>query len=123
MFSVQPLLNLFLNNSLPVISQNFLCLRLTQKVFVIAALFFFLLVRFSGRATKIFLATVLRLIIKREFDRDLTHSLDKLKNISVKNLPQVVIRDACGTWHGLCTVTSIHSMQKAQQIITNSETC
>ena len=31
MFLVQPMFNLFLNNSLPVIRQNFLCLRLTQK--------------------------------------------------------------------------------------------
>ena len=32
--------------------------------------------------------------------------------IFVKILPQVVIRDTCGIWHGLCTVTSIHSIQK-----------
>ena len=32
MFSVQLLFNLFLNNSLPVIPENFLRLRLTQKV-------------------------------------------------------------------------------------------
>ena len=37
------------------------------------------------------------------------------KHILVKIVPGVVIRDACGTWHGLCTVTSIHSIQKAQE--------
>ena len=35
------------------------------------------------------------------------------KNPSVKSVPQVVICDVCGTWHGLCTVTSIHSIQKS----------
>ena len=39
-------------------------------------------------------------------------SLDTLKSLSVKIVDQVVIRDECGTWHSLCTVTSIHSIQK-----------
>ena len=46
-------------------------------------------------------------------DQDLTHSLDTLKSFSVKSVPQVVIWDACDTWHALNTVTSIHSIQKS----------
>ena len=45
-------------------------------------------------------------------------SLDTLKSLSVKSVPQVVIRDACGTWHALYTVTSIHSIQNST---TNSQ--
>ena len=45
--------------------------------------------------------------------QDLTHSLDTARNISVKNVPQVVIRDVCGTWYGLFTVSSFHSIQKS----------
>ena len=56
---------------------------------------------------------VLRLIIKKACDQDLTHSLDTVKNISAKIVPQVVIPDACGTWHGSLTVTSMHSIQKS----------
>ena len=97
MFSVQPLFNLFLNNFLPVIPQNFFRLRLTQKLLVIAILVFFLLVQFSGWTTKSFLANVLRLVIKKECDWDLTYSLDITKSISVKHFPEVVIRDACDT--------------------------
>ena len=126
MFSVQPLFNLFLNNFLPVIPQNFFRLRLTQKLLVIAILVFFLLVQFSGWTTKSFLANVLRLVIKKECDWDLTYSLDIPKNISVKHFPQVVIRDACTMrrlWHGSCMVTSIHIMQKAQETARISETC
>ena len=52
-----------------------------------------------------------RISIKKACDQDLIHSLDKLKGLSVKNVPQVVTRDACGTWHGLCSITSIHSIQ------------
>ena len=126
MFSVQPLFNLFLNNFLPVIPQNFFPLRLTQKLLVIAILVFFLLVQFSGWTTKSFLANVLRLVIKKECNWDLTYSLDTPKNISVNNFPQVVIRDAGGTrrlWHGLCMITSIHITQKAQETARISETC
>ena len=39
--------------------------------------------------------------------------LGHTKIISVKIVPEVVTRDACGTWHGLYTVTSIHSIQKS----------
>ena len=46
-------------------------------------------------------------------DQDLTHSIDTLKLRSVRIFPEVVIRDPCDTWHGLCTVTSIHSIQKS----------
>ena len=34
------------------------------------------------------------------------------KNSSIRIISQVAIRDAYGTWHSLCTVTSIHSIQK-----------
>ena len=79
-------------------------LRLTQKSFAIAIpvflfffLLFFLLVPFSGRTTKNFLVNVLRLVIKKACYQDLTHSLDTPKNIFVKIVPEVVIRDACDT--------------------------
>ena len=39
--------------------------------------------------------------------------MDTQKSLSIKIIAQVVIRDACGTWHGLCTVTSIHRIQKS----------
>ena len=68
---------------------------------------FFLLVIFSGRIAKNFLVNVL------SCDQDLTHSIDTLKLRSVRIFPEVVIRDPCDTWHGLCTVTSIHSIQKS----------
>ena len=125
MFSVQPLFSLFLNNFLPVIPQNFFRLRLTQKLLVIAILVFFLLVQFSGWTTKSFLANVLRLVIKKECDWDLTYSLDIPKNISVKHFPEVVIRDACRMgrlWHVLCMAAGIHIMQKAQERARISET-
>ena len=118
MFSVQLLFNLFLNNSLPIIAQNFLCLRLMQKFCNCSSGFFSLLVQFSGRTTKSFLDNVLRLVIKKECNWDPTYSLDTPKNISIKNFPQVVICDTCGTrclWHGLGMVTSIHIMQKVQE--------
>ena len=70
------------------------------KSFAIAILdliFFFLLVTFSGRTVKSFLTKVLRLVIKKACDQDLTHSLDTPRNISVKTFSQVVIRNACGT--------------------------
>ena len=46
-------------------------------------------------------------------DQNLTHSLDTLKSLSINIVAQVVIRDACGTWHSLCTVTSIYGIQKS----------
>ena len=51
--------------------------------------------------------------MEKACDQDLTHSLDTLKSLSIKSVPQVVIRDAYGTWHWLNTVTSIHSIQKS----------
>ena len=96
-------------------SVRLLRLRLTQKALQLPILVFFLaflLVTFSGHTTKSLLANVLILVIKKTCDQDLTHSLETPKHISVKIVPQVVIRVACGTWHGLCTVTSINSIQK-----------
>ena len=49
--------------------------------------------------------------MKKACDQDLSDTLDTLKGRSVKSVPHV-IRDACGTWHGLYTVISIHSIQK-----------
>ena len=39
--------------------------------------------------------------------------LGHIKKYFRKNCFQVAICDSCGTWHGLCTVTSIHSIQKS----------
>ena len=41
-------------------------------------------------------------MIKKACDQDLTRSLDTLKGLSLTIVAQVVIRDSCGTWHGLC---------------------
>ena len=56
---------------------------------------------------------ILGLVIRKLCDQDLAHSLDISKIISIKTDSQFVIHDACGTWHGFCTVTSIHSIQKS----------
>ena len=56
--------------------------------------------------------------MEKACDQDLTHSLDTLKSLSLKIVPQIVIRDTCGTWQGTCRVTSIHSIQES---IRNSE--
>ena len=56
---------------------------------------------------------ILGLVIRKLCDQDLAHSLDISKIISIKTVSQFVIHDACGTWHGFCTVTSIHSIQKS----------
>ena len=45
-------------------------------------------------------------------DQDLTDSLDTLIVFFLKIALEAVIHDACGTWHSLCTVTSIHSIKK-----------
>ena len=93
----------------------FFAFAFNAKSFAIAIrafFYFFLLVTFSGRTAKSFLANVLTLLIKKACDQDLNHSLDTSRNISRKIVPQIVIRDACGTWHMLLTVTSIHSIQK-----------
>ena len=50
-----------------------------------------------GRTSLSLLAKVFSQIIKELCNQDLTHSFDKLKSLSVKSVPQVVIRDACGT--------------------------
>ena len=90
-------------------------LRLTQKYCNYHSIFFFFfsfLVTFSGRTAKSYLVNVLSQAIKKAYDQDLPHSLDTLKSLSIKVIPKVVICDACGTWHGLYTVTSIHSIQQ-----------
>ena len=56
------------------------------KRFVIAIAFVFLQVEFSGRVAKLFLANVLRLMIKEECDRDLTCSLDTPNKIFLLKL-------------------------------------
>ena len=46
------------------------------------------------------LANVLRWVTLEACEQDLTHSYDTPKNISVKIVSEVVIRDACGTRQG-----------------------
>ena len=41
------------------------------------------------------------------------NTLDTLKSLSVKSVLQVLIRDACGAWQDLNTITSIRSIQKS----------
>ena len=62
-----------------------------------------------------FLANVVRSVTLEACDEDLTHFLDTPKNICVKVVPEIVIRDVCGTWQGLFTVTNIRSFQKKQK--------
>ena len=45
-------------------------------------------VQFSGRTAKSFLVNVLRLVVKKACDQDLTHFLDTSKNISAKLFPK-----------------------------------
>ena len=47
-----------------------------------------------------------------------TSGLIPWTHYSVKVVSQVVVYDACGTLHGLCTVTCFHSIQKST---TNSQ--
>ena len=75
----------------------------SSAIAILVFLFFFL-VTFSGWTTKNY---------QKARDENLTHSLDTLKNIPIKIFPQVVVCDVYGTWHGLCTVTNIHSVQKS----------
>ena len=60
-----------------------------------------------------FFSKFLRLATAEACAQDPAHSLDTPKNISVKIVPQVLICDPCGTWHGLFMVTSIHSIEKS----------
>ena len=53
--------------------------------------------------------------MKKACDQDLADSLDTLKSFSVNSVPVVVIWDTCGTWHGLNTVTNIHSIQNSKR--------
>ena len=91
-------------------------LRLTQKALQLPFQFFFffsLSSLFLDGPPKSFLVNVFWQVINKACDRDLTHSLDTLKCLSVNVVPQVVIRDACSTWYSLCTVTTIQSIQKS----------
>ena len=87
------------------------------KSFAIAILVFFSF--FPSRhffwtdCQKLFRVIVLIFVIKKTCDQDLAHSLDTTMHIFIKIVPEVVIHDACGTWHGLCTVTSIYNVQKS----------
>ena len=85
------------------------------KRFTIAIFSFLILSAVFGRTTKSFLANVVRSVTLEACDEDLTHFLDTPKNICVKVVPEIVIRDVCGTWQGLFTVTSIRSFQKKQK--------
>ena len=57
-------------------------------------------------------------LFSKHFMINYQKSLDTLKRLSLKRVPQVVIRHTCGTWHALYTVTSIHSIQNST---TNSQ--
>ena len=48
-------------------------------------------------------------------DKDLTHSLDRPKTISIKISSEVVNHDEFGTQHDLQTLNSIHNITKAQE--------
>ena len=97
----------FLNNLvLTVFIQNTLSklvelLRLcaTQNTLQLHSFFFLFRIPSAvfGQIAKSFLANVLKLFSLEACDQDPTHSLDTPKNISVKIVPEVVIRDACGT--------------------------
>ena len=56
---------------------------------------------------------ILTLVTNETFDQNLTHSFDTAKGNSTKIVPEVVIRDTCGTWHSLFMVSSICSIQKS----------
>ena len=47
-----------------------------------------------------FLVSFLILVNLELCDQDLTHSLETPKDLSLKIVPEVVIRDACSRWHG-----------------------
>ena len=66
------------------------------KRFAIAILFFLLLIPSAifGQTTKGFLANVKRLVSREVCYQDLTHALDTTENISVKIVPEIVIRGA-----------------------------
>ena len=94
----------------------FIAFECNAKRFAIAILSLFLFLIPSAdfeRTAKSFLANLLSLVTLESCDQDLTHSLDTPNNISVKIVSEVVIRDAYGIWHGLFTVTNIHSIQKS----------
>ena len=96
--------------------QHFIAFAFNAKRFAIAILVlfrFFLPATFSGRTVKGFLANVLISVIKNTCDQDPAHSLDTPRCISVKIVPEVIICEACCTWHGLCTVASIYNIQKS----------
>ena len=82
-----------------------------QLPFQFFFLFFLLLVSFSGRTAKSFLAKVLTLGIKRSCDQDQSHSLDRPRCISLKIVLSWYSRRV---WHMTCLMhgTSIHSIQK-----------
>ena len=86
------------------------------RPFAIVIFFLFLFLIPSavfGRTVKRFLTNLLRLVTLEACDQDLTYSLDTSKNSPVKIVFEAIIGDASGTWHGLFTVTSIHSIQKS----------
>ena len=76
--------------------KNLLRLRATQNA--LQLLFFLSL--FSAlfwTDYQSFLANVVRSVTLEACDEDLTHFLDTPKNICVKVVPEIVIRDVCGT--------------------------
>ena len=103
----------------------FLHLHITQNAMQLPFFFFILfllLVSVFGRTAKSFLE-VLGLFTKEVCDQDLAYFLDTQNNMSISMFLQVAIHDACGTWHSLFTVTSIHSIWKVQETPRNPEMC
>ena len=99
---------------------KFIALAYNAKRFAIVIFFLFLILRaVFGQTAKSFLANILKLVRLEACDQNLTHSLDTSKTISVKIVQVICV--ACGTWHSLLTVTSIHhiiqtSTKKSQKI-------
>ena len=88
------------NNICFYLHVHLIAFAFNAKYFAIAILvfFYFFLTRpvFWMDCQK-FSGNISRLVVKKVCDQDLGRSLDTAKNISAKIVPQVVIRDTCGT--------------------------
>lgn len=88
------------------------CLRVLRKKLCNCHFSFFIFflsfpVSFSGN--------ILRLVIKEACHQDPAHSVDTTRNISVKFVLQVFLRDTCSTWHGVFKITTIHNIQESKR--------
>ena len=87
--------NLYILRSSLTTPNSFIVFEFNVKSFATAFLDYFFLTFFPSRL--FFWTDFQKISHKKAYDQDLTHSLDTLKSISVKTVPQVVIRDPCGT--------------------------